>query len=53
MIEGVFGPDGPGDASEFIGQSDGGAVMAAAFFQGQGPTAQGVGVLVVFGGPQD
>jgi hypothetical protein len=39
LIDGVLGPDSPGDSSQFVGQSDSGTFVAAAFLKGQSPAA--------------
>ena len=46
-------PDGPGDASELVGQSDGGFVVTAASLEAEGPASEGVGVCTSFSGEQD
>ena len=53
-LEGLIArPDGPGDASEFVGESDGGLVVASAGLDREGPELEGVGMVVTFGGEQD
>lgn len=43
-------PGGPGDTSEFVGEGDGGLVVAAALRSGERPGAQPVERGTAFGG---
>jgi len=45
----LFDPDGPSDASEAIGESDGSAVVAAGLLDAQGPKSQVVRLFLSFG----
>lgn len=45
--------DGPGDASEFVGEGDSGAVVSAAQLEAQSPGLEAVGVFGSCGGEQD
>ncbi len=46
-------PDGPGDASELVGEGDGGLVVAELALEAQRPRAESVAVLHALGVPQD
>ena len=50
MEDGVASPEGPGDSSELVGQSNRGAVVTAALLDRDGPATKPVWLLRTFGG---
>jgi hypothetical protein len=50
LEHGVPAPDGPGDSSELVGQSNRGAVVTAALLDLDGPATEPVWLLRAFGG---
>src|SRR5438105_9055021 len=45
LVERAFGPDGPCDSGDLVGQSHRGAVVAPALFDRQSPGLEPVGIL--------
>ena len=49
----VVFPDGPDDASELVGERDGGLVVAAGLFELEGPSSEAIGMGRFLGVPED
>ena len=49
----VLGPDNPGDACEFVGQSDSGDVVSSSLLDLESPGPEAVGSLLGPGGPEN
>ena len=46
-------PNGPGDSSEFVGESDGGLVVSSYALTFECPRSESIRVIDVFGSPED
>ena len=53
LVEGAFGPDGPGDAGELVGQRRGGAIVAPALVETKGPGLETIGMASFVRGEED